>query len=569
MPPGTPLRHDLTTERDREGKRRVRRLIRRYLPLVAVLAAQGLIIALYPSTAATSTSAAGAAGTAPAVTTAGGSASTSHCADGREFATTIDYYAPPCTPGTIGGSYANGGSTSQGVTAKTVTVVDYYTDSGALVDAILKSEGLYESYQQDQEVDRAFENFINAHYVLWGRKLVIVPYEATCTTVPPDYGCLLAQMDSIVDTIHPYAVYWGTTLCSACFAQLAHDHTVAFGGAGFSDAFAQANAPYVWDAGESSTHIEQSFAQFWCDQLSSKSSSRVVSFAPDNNTAQDFNGRKRVLGVISTNDPDNENTVTGVLIPALNHDCGDGASVATHHYFYSQDINTAAQQIDAGINALDSSSDPATDVLCICDPVAPELLYEGEAVNNYWPENLLADVQGMGVDAVAQPDDPAPGGYSIACPTPAVGCEIDDEFGITSAAPLGPPSTEAGPQVYALGGGTDLPLQAYAATGDWEEWNMLASLIENTGPDLTPANMAAAAPSMGTIGGGTTGHAEVGFSKGSYDWTVGARVVYWDRSEPSPYNGDPGTFVSIENSWFLPGHYPKLSEPPIPKNRAS
>jgi hypothetical protein len=545
-------------------------MIRRYLPLAVVLAAQGLIIGLYPSTAANSSSAAGAggAGTTPVAVT-GGSGSTSHCSGGREFSTTIDYYAPPCTPGTIGGSYANGGSTYQGVTSTSVTVVDYYADSGSLVDAILKSEGLYDTYQQSQQIDRAFANFINSHYVLWGRKLVIVPYEATCTTVPPDYSCLLAQMDSIVNTLHPYAVYWGTTLCSACFAQLAHDHTVAFGGAGFSDAFAQANAPYIWDTGESSTHIEQAFARFWCNQLTGKNSSRVVSFAPDKNPSQNFNGRKRVLGVISTNDPDNENTITDVLVPALDHDCGDGASVAAHHYFYSQDIDTAAQQIDAGINALDSSTNPATDVLCVCDPVAPELLYEGEAESNYWPENILADVEGLAVDPVAQPDDTSPGGFSIACPSPSVGCEVDDEFGISSSEALGPAGTEAGPRVYSLGGGTNLPIQAYAATGDWEEWNMLASLVENTGPDLTPARMAAAAPSMGTIGGGTTGHTEVGFSKGSYDWTIDARVVYWDRNAPSSYNGKPGTFVNIEGSRFLPDQYPKLSEPPVPVNRSS
>ncbi len=86
-------------------------------------------------------------------------------------------------------------------------------------------------------------------------------------------------------------------------------------------------------------------------------------------------------------------------------------------------------------------------------------------------------------------------------------------------------------------------MQPYVATGVWERWNMLASLIENTGPDLTPARMAAAAPSMGTIGGGTTGHAEVGFSKGSYNWTIDAAVVYWSKNTPSPYDKKPGTFV--------------------------
>jgi hypothetical protein len=543
------------------------KVVRRYLPLAVVVAAQGLIIGAFPSTYGTSSAAPAVGGTPPSVTS--GSGSRAHCSGGREFSTSLDYYAPPCTPGTIGGSYANTGSTYQGVTSKTITVVDYYADNGALVDAILKAQGLYVSYDQTVEVDKAFQNFINSHYVLWGRKIDIEVHQGTCTTVPPDYSCLLAEMDSIVQNQHPYAVDWGTTVCSACYARLAQDHTVALGGVGFSDAFAKANAPYFWSPGESSTHIEQAFADFWCSQLTSKSSNRVVSFAPDKNPAQNLNGRRRILGVISTNDPDNEDTVNNVLVPALNRGCGDGGTVAQHHYFYSQDISTAAQQIDAGLSALDSSNDPATDVLCLCDPVAPDLLYAGEEEANYWPENILADAQGMGVDPVAQAYDAQPGHYSIGCPAPTVGCAFDDAFGITSTAGLEPPGQEAGPKIYAEGGGTNLPMQAYVATGAWEDWNMLASLIENTGPDLTPARMAAAAPSMGTIGGGTSGQAEVGFSKGSYDWTIDARVVFWNPSRPSLYNGKPGTYVDIEGRRFLPGQYPTLSEPPVPSARGA
>jgi len=469
----------------------------------------------------------------------------------------------------IGGSYHNGGSTSQGVTGKTITVVDYYADAGGIVDTILRGEGLYVDYAQTQQVIAAFQNFVNTHYVLWGRKLKIETYNSTCQTVPPDTGCLLAEMDTIVQTYHPYAVAWGTTLCSVCFARLAQDHTIALGGVGFSDAFAQANAPYFWSPSESSTHIEQGFAKFWCNQLTSKNTDRVVSFAQDKNPAQDLNGKKRVLGVISTNDPDNEDTVTNVLVPALDRDCGDGATIARHHYFYSQDISTAAQQISAGVSAMDTPTDPATDVVCLCDPVAPELLYSGEQQHNYYPENILADVQGMGVDALAQNFESTPTQQSLACPQWQAGCEFDNAFGITSAATLPPPSREAGPIAYRLGGGTNLPMKPYVATGAWELWNMLASLIENTGPDLTPARMAAAAASMGTIGGGKTGHAEVGFSKGSYNWTIDAAVVYWSKSTPSPYNDNPGTFVDIEGSRFLPENLPKLSEPPIPKERSS
>jgi hypothetical protein len=549
-----------------------RRVARGYLPLALLLAAQVLIIVLYPSTspgqAASASSSAGASTAVGFSGTAGGSGDRTHCVGGREFSTSIDYYAPPCTPGSIGGSYDNGGDTTPGVTGKTITVVDYYADAGGIVDTILRGEGLYVDYAQTKQVNAAFQNFVNSHYVLWGRKIKIVTYNSTCQTVPPDTGCLLAEMDTIVQTYHPYAVAWGTTLCSVCFARLAQDHTIALGGVGFSTAFAQANAPYFWSPGESSTSIEDGFAKFWCNQLSSKNSDRVVSFAEDKNSAQDLNGQKRVLGVISTNDPDNEDTVTNVLVPALDHDCGDGASVAQHHYFYSQDISTAAQQISAGVSAMDTPTDPATDIVCLCDPVAPELLYSGEQQHNYYPENILADVQGMGVDALAQDFESTATQQSLACPQWQAGCEFDDAFGITSAASLGPPAKEAGPITYRLGGGTDLPMKPYVATGAWELWNMLASLIENTGPDLTPARMAAAAPAMGTMGGGTTGHPEFGFPKGNYDWTVDAAVVYWSKTTPSTYDGKPGTFVDIEGSRFLPEKFPKLSEPPIPKDRS-
>lgn len=594
---------------------------RRYLPLAALIAVQVLIIALAPSKAANQSAgsnvgtgpvqgysvgngsangagaaalangtatgaggtagtsgtgaAGGAAGSAGSTATGGGAshnspADVTHCAGSREFSPTIDFYAPPCTPGTIGGTYSNGGATSQGVSASTITMVDYITNYGAEINAVLQAEGLLETYQQAQVVDQAWQNFLNAHYVLWGRKIKIVPYQGTCQSAPPNDPCLFSEMDSIVQQYHPYAVYWDTTVCSACFARLAQDHTIGLGGDGFSDAFAQANAPYIWSQFESSTRIEVAFAHWWCNQMTSNSSNRVVSFAPAANPAQNFNGQKRVLGVISPNDPDNEDTIQNVLVPALNQ-CGDGGSISQHHYYYDQNINTVAAQVSAGIAAMDTTTNPATDVACICDPVAPQFVYEGEQQHNYWPENVLADVQDMTYDMNSQNYGATqPGNQpSPACPSPPQGCEFDDAFGVMSTASQEPQTNDAGVRVYKLGGGTNLPVTPMLATELWENWNMIGSLIENTGPDLTPARMAAAAPSLGTIGGGTTGEYQVGFTPGSYFWQTDARVAYWDKNKASPYNGAPGTWVSIEGSRFLANQYPVLSEPPIPAVRPS
>lgn len=595
---------------------------RRYVPLAALIAVQVLIIALAPSKAANQAGGAalgtgpvqgysvgntgggaasqanGAAGPGVATGVAGGGtgngggagtgasgsggsatagglrnspADVTHCSGNREFSPTIDFYAPPCTPGTIGGTYANGGATSQGVSANSIIMVDYITDYGAEINTILQAEGLLETYQQAQVVDQAWQNFLNAHYVLWGRKIQIIPYQGQCQSAPPNDSCLFAEMDSIVQKYHPYAVYWDTTVCSACFARLAQDHTIALGGDGFSDAFAQANAPYIWSQFESSTRIEQAFGHWWCSQMTSNNSQRVVSFAPANNPAQNFNGQKRVLGVISPNDPDNEDTIQNVLVPALNQGCGDGGSIAQHHYYYNQDINTAEEQVSAGIAAMDTATNPATDVVCICDPVAPQFIYEGEQQHNYWPENVLADVQDMTYDMNSQNYEASqPGNQpSLACPSPSQGCEFDDAFGIMSTAAQEPQTNDTGTRVFKLGGGSSLPVTPILATELWENWNMIASLIENTGPDLTPARMAAAAPSMGTMGGGNTGQYEVGFSPGSYFWQIDARVAYWDKNKASSYNGAPGMWVSIEGSRFLPAQYPVIDEPPIPATRPS
>ena len=278
-------------------------LVRRYGPLIAVVAAQILIIATVPSTAHNSvevatggvgangngltggssdgsggTGAGTDGGSATGVTTAGGAAAgggsgtggapgtgggggassgdTSHCVNNREFDPAIAYWAPPCTPGTVGATNVNnGGATYRGVTKDQITIVDYLTNYGAEVNAILQAQGTLETYDQGVILDKAFENFINSKYVLYGRKVKIIPYQGKCQSVPPKKDCLIPEMDTIVASYHPYIVMWNTTLCSECFAELAHNKAVAVGGIGFSDDFANANEPYYYSAGESSTHI--------------------------------------------------------------------------------------------------------------------------------------------------------------------------------------------------------------------------------------------------------------------------------------------------------------------------
>ena len=512
---------------------------------------------------------AGAAAVPPGVSgqSAAVAGDTKHCVAGRQFDPSIDYFAPPCVQGVPGAAFANnGGATWQGVTKDTIEIVQYVPDYGAAVNTILKAQRLYYTAAETQVVDNAFAKFINEKYQLYGRKIHVDTFQGKCQTVPPDLKCLIPEMDEVVAKYHPYAVIFSTaSICSKCFAELARLKVVTTGGSGFSDEFQNANAPYVYDLSMSSTRMARQFAEFWCKQMTSKGNSgRTAVFAGTQNAAQNFRTKPRQLGVVSTNDPDNMDTVKNVLYPALKKGCGD--STEGHEYFYAQDISTAQQQSQAGTAAMNTPNNPATSVVCFCDPVAPQFSYSAAAQNNYWPESILATNQAMDFDSSGQTYVDKNGDPSLACPRPP-NCPFDNGIGLGSAGAQTAPEEMAGMKVYKMmTGGAALPGDLQPPTADifWGNFNLLASLIENTGPFLTPARMEAAAPAMGGRGGGTTGYELRQFFKGSHSWTVDTRVIYFNKHVQSPFNKQAGKYIQIEGRRFTDGQFPTLKQPPAP-----
>jgi hypothetical protein len=502
--------------------------------------------------------------------TAGGTASavggsTAHCASGRQYSPSLFFYAPPCVPGVPGAADSNnGGATYAGVSPNTIEVVNYVSDYGAEVDQILKAQGLYYNASQASVWNKVYADFLNSHYQLWGRKIHVDTIEGGCRTVPPDYPCLIQDMDKMVAKYHPYAVIWDTTLCSECFAELSRLHVVNIGGFGFSDAFHAANAPYSWDAGESSTRIEQLFADWWCNQMTSQGGSgRTAIFAGTQNPAENFTNKPRSLGIISTNDPDNQQTVQQVLLPRLKSECGE--SIGSHYYFYAQNINTAAQQSQTAEERMNTTTNPATSVLCLCDPVAPQFGLNAYANNNYWPESILATDQSMDFDTTGQTYSSSDTSQDhLACPTPTRGCGYDGAVGLSTTDPQTAVNNTDAVKVYrAQTKAQALPTTAQTLSIFWDIWSMLGAMMENTGPDLSPDRMAAAAPSMGFAGGGQTGRPLRGFARGYYSWVQDAGVVYWNKNQKSAYNGVPGHYIPVEGRFTL-GRFPKVKQPAAP-----
>ena len=497
---------------------------------------------------------AGGAATAPG---AGGGAAaaagdTSHCRGGRQFDPSIEFFAPPCAPGKPGAPKENGGATSFGVTKDKIVVAHYIPDYGAEVNAILRAQGLFYDASNARIANAAFQTFINRTYQLHGRKVEIKTFQGTCRTVPPDLQCLIPEMNRMVDTIKPYAVFFQTTVCSACYAELARRKVVSFGGAGFSEEFRNELKPYNYDYGMSSSKMSKLFAQWWCGSMAGQ----PAVYAGSQNAAQDFRKTRRQLGVVSTNDPDNERVIRKVLYPELAK-CGE--SVKGHEYFYEQNVSTAATQSQAGTAIMNSRENPATSVVCFCDPVAPQFSYNAATNNNYWPEALFATNQAMDTDSTGQT-------YmgELACPQRNRGCAFDGALGLGQSEKATAPEKLGGLKVFKATSKSAVPLQPLIMEIFWQNYNMFASLLQVTGPQLTPANMAASAPRLGTRGGGSTGYSERAFVNGELSWTQDVYVTYWTKNKTSPYNKELGAFTqAYGGKRFGLGELPK-GAPQVP-----
>ncbi|HUQ40594.1 MAG TPA: hypothetical protein VM030_10610 [Acidimicrobiales bacterium] len=562
-------------------------LARRFAPLVALAAVQLLIIAVVPSKAPTTSIAAAngtggvygggtavddsvdsggeAVATVPGETEGGtvagptsgpasatGSAGrtttggrpkaadvkpgdVTHCANGRQFDARIDYQAPPCLP-KFGGD--NGGATYMGVTKDTIKIVDYYDRGNDAVNEILKAAGSYVSVDQLQAYDKAAAKFINDHFETYGRRVEIKIVQGTCQSIPPDVPCLRKEFDDIIAAEKPFAIKWDTSLCSACYDEISQKKVINVGGYQFREGFGKGHRPYHWDTFMTGTNMMRHFAQWYCANLAGK----PAKWGGTQNPVGEVNGKPRLLGVIATNDPENQGAVTE-LAGFLKEDCKVDINAT---YFYAQDITTAETQRVAGVTAMRrGKAGESTTVLCFCDEVAPQFLFEEEQQQNYYPENVIIGSQSMDLDRVGQSYGPDDGGPSLACPSPQVGCEYDLVVGLAQQPqPQDKEGGDVGARVWKAGGGQGAP-PFVSVSRTWDHLSILAHLIQAAGPNLTPANAEAGIFKEPARGGNNPAQPLRFFAPGNYGWTQDMVTVYWSKSKPSPFNGKPGRYFTV------------------------
>ena len=503
-----------------------------------------------------------AGGGAGTTGTAAASGDVSHCVDGRQFDPGLYYWAPKCVGKFTG---KNPGATYMGVTDTEIKIVLYRGKPNPAVDAILSAIGANPPDADVTEFTQKAVNFINEKFELYGRKLVVKEVRGQCDTVPPDYVCLRGEMRDIVRTEQPFLVQWGTPLASPAFDELSAQKVVNVGGNHFRDSFGQQRRPYHWDVAISGTNVAKQAAEWYCKKLAGKNAIFAGKTGSDprseNPPTNDIRNKKRVLGVISTDDPENQQMVTQIFKPELAK-CGVKVE---HEFYYAQDISRAEEQRRLGVAKM--REDPeSTTIAFFGDAVAPVFLYRTAQEQSYFPEHVVVGFGGMDTDAAGQ-------GYSFGstlCPE----CrQFENAFGLASTPELLPVANNEAVAVYKAGGGTrNIDWTKYVtALGDLNYLILDATLIQGAGPQLTPANVEKGAFAAGLRGGSPDSldfrFNKRGFKPGSYSWFQDMAEVYFSSTERSNFNGKVGSYKEMGDRRYFQGEYQQLpadQQPPIP-----
>lgn len=244
--------------------------------------------------------------------------------------------------------------------------------------------------------------------------------------------------------------------------------------------------------------------------------------------------QKRKLGIVVQNYDAYKQNATD--LEAMVEKCGTGnVPVLTYDY----DISRAQEQMTAVVTSL--RQDGVTTVACLCDPVMPVFLTNAADQQQYHPEWLLAGNPANTHDLLGRLYAADQWAHAFG---PSMRPKEVPEDQADSAKAWSDVGASGSPQ--------------YAALNVFMWMRMAAMQMEWAGPNLTPHTLHRATVSAPQIGGYHNAHPWPGYTCcnpyleehlfGPNDYTAiqDAKSVYWSSSTPSAVDGKPGSYVCVD-----------------------
>ncbi len=291
--------------------------------------------------------------------------------------------APPCVPAFSGD---NGGATAKGVTGDTITVAYYVPQENSDAQAAL--QGLVDSRESSAQTREDLAQIMNEVYELYGRKVVIVPVDASGPADDP----VAAKNDAvkIAEEIGAFAAVSGPGLTNTYADELASRGVLCIQcGLVAPDAEYQKNAPYMW--GTSAT--PEQFLVNVGDYITGRLLGHKAQFAGD----PAMRDKERVFGTIHLElDP----PVFGEVEDVVNDRGRDAGYIPADEETYLLDV-ARAPEVAPGIIARMKNAGVTT-IVFLGDPVMPIYLTKAATAEDYFPEWVVTGTGFTDSTAVAR-----------------------------------------------------------------------------------------------------------------------------------------------------------------------
>ena len=494
--------------------------LRFYLPVLVAIVIFGAAMEMFPTVEPSAGQASSGTGTSSGISyppgdapgDAGVAASGVKCAPGVRQVTWSNY-APYCQPA-FPAALSNGGSTSFGVTAKTVTITLRYAITPAeqaLIGSI--ASGTFGTLPQETEVTNDFIKVFNENYNLYGRKLVLKSFAGQGDILAEDEGTgqVQAQADAAAAKSMGAFADLSSFMDTPPYIQaLTSQQIISIGGLFDSAKLLAQSAPYEYTQGPDCEKVALESTAIVGKELQGMPAIYAGS-------AQ-LRSEKRVFGLVTPDNPMYQSCGNAEVadLAQLYH-----VKVATVLH-YSLDLTTGADELSNMIAKMKSAG--VTTVLCGCDPVTP-LQYMADA-----------DQQGYHPEWIAIPY----GNAFTRLPS-----QDQESHDISANNPTIPKAQEESNAVLELSGDPNASkLPAALVQGAYAPMLMLFDGIQAAGPDLTPQTFQAGLDSLPTSG--TQPESEYGvwkFSPGMVDPAASFEITRWDPNATALDDGLKGAFV--------------------------
>ena len=443
----------------------------------------------------------------------------SKCAKNGLVQQDVTITSPPCVPRWSGD---NGGATYRGVTATSVNIIHYRAKSNAQVDAILRTQGLASTPEEEAKARDAFDKFFEKHYEFYGRKINWIFVQGNCEITPPAIACFRDEAKTLNEKYTPFSIFWTqATVQGELFEQWTSMGVINIGGWHFHNDFVTESRPFHWDVFMDGTRATRNLAEYWCKKLQGKNA--IYAGDPAIRTL------KRKVGVITQNYQYTRKNATDFIALVRGGMCGAPTEAAEPVYTPS-DISIAQQTAQTAMQRL--HDDGVTTVVFMSDPIGPRFFTNSATAQGWYPEHLLFggglidyDVLGRLYETSQWRNAFGPG--HLAEPIP-----FNQSDAARAAADVG---------VTGLYAGANL-LFAYM--------HLAVLQVQMAGPNLNPTNVEKGVLSLPAGGGWERTHNPaavlVKFGPGDYTAIQDSRDAWWDPGLTSKIDGGTGGYRARE-----------------------